>query len=107
MPVRRLRHLPRYRTDIGSEDAFYKFQEIRIRPVEVDQSYEPAFKRTIHAFQSVVDSGTDDTVGGIAVGVIFDYQINSLIYAEERSLNSSKSQVIHPGEPILFSFDCK
>ena len=87
---------------IGSEDAFRKFQELRIRQDNVNRVDEPAYKRTTHAFQSVVDGGIDDTVGGITVSVIFDYQDNSFIYGWERALYTSKPQIVQPGEAISF-----
>ena len=45
-----------------------------------DRADGPAYKRTTRAFQSVVDGGADDTVGGITVRAIFGYQEKSFIY---------------------------
>ena len=87
---------------IGSEDAFRKFQELRIRQDNANRVDEPAYKHTTRAFQSVVDGGIDNTVGGITVSVIFDYQDKSFIYGWERALYTSKSQIVQLGEAISF-----
>lgn len=63
---------------------------------------EPAYKRTTRAFQSVVDGGADDTVGGITVSVIFDYQAKRFIYGWERAFYTSKPQIVQPGGAISF-----
>ena len=87
---------------IGSENAFRRFQELRIRQDNANRVDEPAYKRTTRAFQSVVDGGIDDTVGGITVSVIFDYQDKSFIYGWERAFYTSKPQIVQPGEAISF-----
>lgn len=92
---------------IGSEDAFRRFQELRIRPDSADRAGEPAYKRTTHAFQSVVDSGADDTVGGITVRAIFGYQEKSFIYGWERTFHSSKPQIVQLGEAIPFDLSAR
>ncbi len=87
---------------IGSENAFRRFQELRIRQDNANQVDEPAYKHTTRAFQTVVDGGADDTVGGITVSVIFDYQDRSFIYGWERAFYTSKPQIVQPGEAISF-----
>ena len=87
---------------IGSEDAFRHFQELRIRQDNSNRVYEPVYKCTTRAFQSVVDGGADDTVGGITISVFFNYQDKSFIYSWERAFYTSKPQIVQPGEAISF-----
>ncbi len=87
---------------IGSEDAFRHFQELRIRSDNANRVHESVYKRTTRSFQSVVDGGIDDTVGGITVSVIFNYQDKSFIYGWERALYTSKPQIVKPGEALSF-----
>ena len=76
---------------IGSDDAFREFQRIR-----------SASEQTKTAFQNVVDGGYDDTVGGFAFEVVFDYESNSFIYNWERAFHTSKPQFVEAGGTIEF-----
>ena len=81
---------------IGSEDAFSEFQRIRLT-----SGGDPA-KQTELAFSNVVAGCKDNTVGGRAIGVSYDYEINSFVYQWERAFHTEKSQTVALGEPIVF-----
>ena len=75
---------------IGSEDAFKDFQRIRL------SCGCDAATQTERAFHKVVNGGSDETVGGNAIEVIYDYQLNSFLYSWERAFHSSKPQTVKP-----------
>lgn len=81
---------------VGSEEAFHDFQRVRL-----SSSGDPA-KQTSLAFADVVAGCIDDTVGGRAIGVSYDYEINSFVYQWRRAFHTEKSQTVALGEPIVF-----
>ena len=81
---------------IGSEKAFEEFQCVRL------STDGDVARQTMHAFHEVVSNCSDETVGGNAIGVIFDYQSNCFVYCWERAFCSSKLQTVEPGKNIAF-----
>lgn len=79
---------------IGSVDAFSVFQRIRL------SSGQDAAKQTRIAFSNIVAGCQDETVGGRALEVTYDYHSNSFVYRWERSFHTSKPQIVTPGESI-------
>lgn len=81
---------------IGSEDAFRSFQSVRL------STDGDVASHTERAFHQVVDEGTDETVGGNAIAVIYDYHLCSFVYRWERAFHSSKPQTVELGKNIIF-----
>lgn len=82
---------------IGSDNAFQDFQRIRL------SSGNNAVNQTELAFCDIVNGCSDDSVGGRAIEVIFDYKTNSFIYQWKRAFFSSEPQIVAPGESIIFN----
>ena len=81
---------------IGSEIAFEDFQKKCL-------SYgENTTNPTKTAFSNVISGCRDETVGGVAIGVMYDYALNSFVYMQESGFFSSKEQIVKLGENIQF-----
>ena len=80
---------------IGSEEAFRTFRKLRL-----SSGADPT-TQTERAFHNVVNGCSDETVGGRAIEVVYNYSDNSFEYNWQRSYNTSKSQNIKSGDPII------
>lgn len=88
---------------IGSSQAHSMLQKYRL-----ESNHPQISDITPLGFFDVVNGCGDDTVGGLTITVVYDKDTNSIKYDSNEVINSSKPQVLKPGEKIkmyLSAFD--
>ena len=84
---------------IGSPIAFNYFQEKRL---ERNSNSYPLYMNSHSAFSETVAGCGDNTVGGLAIGIMYYYDCNSFQFMETHAFYSSKPQSVPPGG--MYSF---
>ncbi len=82
---------------IGSPTAHREFQMVRDK-----DNNGRASDRTRMAFLEIVQSCSDDSVGGFCITAGYNQSLNALGYRECKTFQNSKSQIVKPGDNIKF-----
>lgn len=82
---------------IGSPTAHREFQIVRNK-----DNNGRASDRTRMAFLEIVQSCSDDSVGGFCIAAGYNQSLNALGYRECKTFQNSKSQIVKPGDNIKF-----